>query len=314
MFCFLLSKVRSDVQMNYNADTGEFQVSGSGEFTADQIIELFPDGKNYTSLKITGELTSIPLNAFNESYDLVSVTITAPIENIDNYSFYYCAALTTITMPDTVKTLGESTFERCSHLSSFIIPPLLKVIPKKCFYRCDALTEIDFRDVTTIGDSAFSGSGIKKLQMTEKIEIIEQRAFMLCRSLTDVTFSPLLTTLSENLFSFTPFTNLTIPENVKRIEALCFYNCLSLQYLEFLGEISFIGESFISRDNLLTTIKFNEFIEEIHPNAFIGAFDNEQATLIYCGQRIVNSTVLSERTALKVLVSVYYPDPLFCGH
>lgn len=84
-------------------------------------------------------------------------------ENIPLGLFQDCASLTSVTLPDEAKTIGLYAFAGTT-----------------------ALEGIDFKNVETISDYAFSGCGIKKLVFPEKLRKVGGRAFSKNEALTEL--------------------------------------------------------------------------------------------------------------------------------
>ena len=103
-------------------------------------------------------------------------------------------------------------------------------IGNEAFYYCDSLTSITIPDsVTTIGESAFSGSSLTSVNIPDSVTTIGNSAFYGCTSLTSVTIPDSVTTIGNCAFyECTSLTSITIPDSVTTIGDYAFFGCTSL--------------------------------------------------------------------------------------
>ena len=118
--------------------------------------------------------------------------------------------------------------------------------------------------LTTIGNSAFRGTGNTSFTIPSGITTIGNSAFQETRSLTSITFPSGLTTIGNSAFQETEsLTSITIPVSVSSIGEYAFSGCISLQSLTF-DDTLLIG----------TDGKYDPELE-IGRNAFSHAGDND---------------------------------------
>ncbi|MFZ4112981.1 MAG: leucine-rich repeat domain-containing protein [Ilumatobacteraceae bacterium] len=90
--------------------------------------------------------------------------------------------------------------------------------------------------VTSIGDDAFSSSGITSITIPSTATSIRENAFKWAFSLTSITIPSSVTSIGLSAFaSATSLTNITIPSSVTSIGAGAFYGASSLASVYFLG-------------------------------------------------------------------------------
>ena len=123
-----------------------------------------------TSIVIPDSITSISETTFMNCKNLVSVTIPNSVKEINYSAFYYCSALTSIKLPDSLTTIENDLFRGCTSLASVEIPNSVKSIGKSAFSGCKELTDVFVKatEPPTIGTSAFSNSGVKKIYVPKK--------------------------------------------------------------------------------------------------------------------------------------------------
>lgn len=115
-------------------------------------------GSGIENVSFEAPEVSIGTNAFNKCASLQSVTANK-VSSIGEYAFQECSSLQSVKTKE-ITTVGESAFEDCAALKSFTYEGELSVIPESMFYGC-AIEVFDFRNVKTIGEFAFTNSGLR---------------------------------------------------------------------------------------------------------------------------------------------------------
>ena len=162
---------------------------------------------------------SVPAKCFMEWKDLKKITLNDTLESIGSEAFAFCDGLTEITIPANVRTIAVDAFKNCKSLKSLkvdknnkiydsrgncnaiintptnilyigcpgsYIPDTVTEIHSHAFEYCTALTEIRIpSSVTTIGNRAFTGSGLTKIVLPESVTDIDG-AFRECEELKDI--------------------------------------------------------------------------------------------------------------------------------
>jgi hypothetical protein len=98
--------------------------------------------------------------------------------------------LVSISIPDSVRIL--SGFKCCKNLREVFFLPTsgLKLIDVNAFRKCPSLLSIVLpsRRLRQFGESAFEGSGLKRIVIPRSVEVIGACAFLKCSKLTQVVF------------------------------------------------------------------------------------------------------------------------------
>jgi hypothetical protein len=90
--------------------------------------------------------------------------------------------------------------------------------------------------VTSIGSSAFNGTGLTSVTIPDSVTSIGDSAFRNCTSLTNVIIGNSVTNIGYGAFAgCTSLTRMTIPASVINIGSSAFYGCSSLTNFTFLG-------------------------------------------------------------------------------
>ena len=215
---------------------------------------------------------------------------------IEKGAFWKCEKLKEFVLPKTVKNLGEEVFAECKALGSFgfeegiemrdipcrcfaecpvhklCIPKRVKTLHSKCFEKMSELEELVFEpesELEKIDSDVFWGNqGLKKIEIPEKLRILDQRNFFGCASLKD---KGCFEVKNKNEMFKWDGTSLTepdrevlhcvrrdcksymIPDNIKIISDFAFYECQELGRVMLYSQSSNlkqIGKYAFSRTNI----------------------------------------------------------------
>ena len=175
---------------------------------------FYMNGKTLTAISIPSTVTAIGTDAFYNS-GLVSVTLPSVLASLGNQAFGECTALTAIDIPQSVSTIGESCFLSCSQLAS---------------------VTLHAGNLTVIGNSVFSNSGITSIAIPTGVTSIGESAFCDCSSLQTI----------------------TLPDGLTSIGGSAFYGCIALEALDIPSSVSQLGSSFIEGCTQLATVTLHE--------------------------------------------------------
>ena len=129
-------------------------------------------------------------------YGLGVITFDNDVTSIGNKAYYKCGNLQSISIPSSVTKIGNEAFEGCGSLLSANIPSDSKL--------------------TSIGESAFSSSGLLQINIPSGVTYIGAKAFQNCVKLQTVTFKSL------------PELSNTITAGVSQPIYVPFWNCGNL--------------------------------------------------------------------------------------
>ena len=195
-----------------------------------------------TTITIPESVTSIGFEAFKHCGGLTSITLPNSVTSIGFEAFKYCGSLTSITLPNSVTSIGESAFSSCTSLTSITLPNSVTSIGESAFSYCDRLTAITIAEGNAIYDSRGGCNAIIETNsntlitgcsttiIPEDVTSIGESAFSGCTSLTSITIPEGVTSIGESAFyGCTSLTSITIPEGVTSIGDYAFYKCNRLK-------------------------------------------------------------------------------------
>lgn len=198
--------------------------------------------KNLETVVIENGVTYISDQMFASCPKLCSVTLPESIISIGYAAFEFCYLLTEINIPANVKTIGKSAFYNCSSLDNVVIPSGVTEILEYTFYDCANLKKVTLSNkLKTIGESAFSRSGLETVNIPSSVTNIESGAF-LGTNLKKVVIPYGIKAISSYTFdSCKKLTDVVIPETIATIGSYAFYGCSSMTSIKIPSSVKEIG-------------------------------------------------------------------------
>jgi len=244
------------------------------------VIEPFAFAdSSLSSITIPSSTTLIMESAFENTKKLRSFAIDSDskLESIGDGAFRG-SKIVEIYIPATVTYIGDQAFANTTSLSvvSFGWGIQLPIISSGTFQDASALPFINVPpSVTSIGASAFSGSGLFSLSIPNSVLSIGDQAFSNITNLSDVSFNPSskLTSIGKGVLQDTTgLTSIDIPPSVISIGDSAFSGS-GLTSLSIPATVTTIGEQAFSNTADLTEVTFGDgsSLSSIGPNAFSGS-------------------------------------------
>lgn len=146
-----------------------------------KFVHGFYDCKNLESV-ILKVCKTIERESFINCPKLKSLGETSSVTEIGAGAFSGCSSLQSIDLSNCIIfgsgwTGYGGIFNGCASLKSVILPKTLTEIPEGLFSGCSALTSFDFSNITSIGSSAFAGTGLTNVVLPATITSIGNNAF-----------------------------------------------------------------------------------------------------------------------------------------
>lgn len=211
-----------------------------------------------------------------------SFTLTG-MENVTDLDLraFHRPGIKHIVLPSTVTTIThEYPFTETHYRENIFLESIdfsqnahITTLPEKCFNGCRALKTITWgTTLTTIGNEAFSYSGLETFTLPANITTVGTGAFKVCNSLQSADLSASgITTLSESMF--TDCDNLAtvqVPNTLIAIGNDCFHANTSLTSLSFLSntQLTTIGEGAFKWSGISSINGMPATLERIEADAF----------------------------------------------
>lgn len=150
-------------------------------------------------LEINGDPgMKLPEFCFDGLDNIENIVISGAVD-VPRYMFEECTGLKKVILKNGILSVGEYVFKGCSSLESVIFENVaLKKISVDMFKGCSALSSIALPDsVTEIERNAFFETGLRNIQLPEKLTLIGGGAFCNCKNLKQVQLPPQLKELGE---------------------------------------------------------------------------------------------------------------------
>ena len=197
------------------------------------------------TMNLPDGLIDIESEAFYRS-GIKSVEIPGSIKKV-NEIFQECRLLSSIVLLDGVEVIGQSAFRSLGELTYVSISNSVNTIENKAFFRCSKLELINLpQSLEYFGDSIFFESGIRTIQLPNKMTRVGVSTFEKCKSLYSV----------------------TLGNNIEVIDKLAFLHCENLQGITIPISLKHIGERAFSNCTKLSSIDLSQGLETIGDGAF----------------------------------------------
>ena len=212
---------------------------------------------------------NMPEQCFYDVPNIESVVISGAVD-VPRDMFGKCAGLKKVTLKNGVQSIGERAFEKCSSLESVIFEnTVLEKISDGAFSGCSALSSIVLPDsVTEIEKYAFFETGLRNIQLPEKLTLIGAYAFCNCKNLKQVQLPSQLKELGNGAFSSCEnLAQIQLPAQLNKLGTDAFRNCTSLDKIDIPAGLKQI-ESATFCNTGLTSVTLHEGLTKIEDWAF----------------------------------------------
>ena len=250
----------------------------------------------FTSLTVPSTVRTISDYGFDNCRGLTSVTIESGVTSLGGWSFRNCNQLTVFIIPSTVTTVGEYAFCWCSRLEEVAIPSSVTSLSNNIFYECGALRELNINcqnipsslcankenlttvvfgsNVKTIGESAFTYTGLTSVVIPKSVTTLGANSFRHCVDLTSFTFEngSKLSWMGGGVFrDSSGLPSITLPSTLTTIDdSFAFQNCTSLTTVSFEAgcRLTSIPSNTFNGCSALTSITIPATVAEMGHDAF----------------------------------------------
>ena len=212
---------------------------------------------------------NMPEQCFYDVPNIESVVISGAVD-VPRDMFGKCTELKKVTLKNGVRSIGEDAFRDCSSLESVIFEnTVLEKISDGAFWGCSALSSIALPDsVTEIERNAFFETGLRNIQLPEKLTLIGGGAFCNCKNLKQLQLPPQLKELGEGaFFNCENLAQIQLPSQLNKLGGDAFRDCTSLDKIDIPAGLKQI-ESATFCNTGLTSVTLHEGLTKIEDWAF----------------------------------------------
>lgn len=212
---------------------------------------------------------NMPEQCFYDVPNIESVVISGAVD-VPRDMFGKCTGLKKVTLKNGVMSIGEDAFRDCSSLEGVIFEnTVLEKISDGAFWGCSALSSIALPDsVTEIERNAFFETGLRNIQLPEKLTLIGGGAFCNCKNLKQVQLPPQLKELGEGaFFNCENLAQIQLPSQLNKLGTDAFRDCTSLDKIDIPAGLKQI-ESATFCNTGLTSVTLHEGLTKIEDWAF----------------------------------------------
>ncbi len=258
--CSSLTSVRLSEGITY---LGKSAFNGCSSLTSVDIPEnvnfidesAFSGCSSLTSIALPYLLKAGASSMFNNCTSLESIDLGG-VKTFKSSMFSGCTALESFVFPEG-SVAANSMFKGCTKLSSVTLSDDMTSIPESMFSGCTALKSIDLKNVTSIGASAFSGTGITELTVPSTITSNGiDRSFQNMASLTKIVLEPSYLVIPYQAFSgCTKLGAIEICGTVNLNVPNAFNNCTKLDTFIIHSEMPFDNVGAFSGTPLKSLVK-----------------------------------------------------------
>ncbi|MFI3328861.1 MAG: leucine-rich repeat domain-containing protein [bacterium] len=161
--------------------------------------------------------------------NIKEIVLPEEVTEVKEFSFKKCKNLTKITLHKNLIRFDGFNFSKSKKIKSIEIPNCVTEIPCDAFKDCDRLAEINFNNVTSIGNDAFKNCiGLIEVVVPEPINYIDVGAFSQCTNLKIIKFPSSLKKIGPAIFESTGHISVYVPEEVEEMYNT-FFRCYSFK-------------------------------------------------------------------------------------
>lgn len=153
---------------------------------------------------------AIAANSFVGVTSITDLIIGDSVVSIGNNAFSGCTSIKNATVGSSVETIGNGAFFGCASLETLTLPFIDEL---KYIYDANALKTVILTSATTVGGSAFKGSGVENIILNEGITNIGSQAFADCTQIKEIIIPASVTKIYSMAFSgCSALTSITVSE------------------------------------------------------------------------------------------------------
>ncbi len=240
-------------------------------------------GKTANEFNIPEYVTTIGINAFSASVNLLSINIPESVTEIQQWAFYTCTSLTNVNIPAKVTKINSYVFCGCSSLQELTIP----------------------EGITEIGNASFRACKLKNIVIPDSVKIIDEYAFADCIYATTLVLGNGVESINKYAFNkCSRINDITIPDCVKNIGEYAFADCSGARSITIGNGVTCIGSLAFLYCRGVETLTIGQNVETIGGGSF--QVCSSLKTITFLGNPKTFENIIFYNC--PSLESVYIPD------
>ncbi len=206
----------------------------------------FYECQNLKAVHLPQSLKTISNDAFNRCYRLEEATLPDALETMGNYAFSNCDSLTTFTFPETITIVPEYALAYSDKLQTINLASGVRRISSYAFDGCFNLKSFDFDQYTKLNQIygySFRGTGLKEVDLPDRIDTLYVSAFRNCKSLKRAKMPTGVDYVASDLFNgCDSLEQVVMHDGINRINSNAFNGCKSLPTIALNDGITLISD------------------------------------------------------------------------
>ena len=213
-----------------------------------------------------------------------------------------------ITFREDVTRIGDHAFYECRKLTNITIPESVKLIGDSAFSGC-GLRGINMpNNISSIGSSAFYNcSNLVDISIPNSVSSIGFAAFYNCHKLTTINIPYGITNIEGNAFSgCNNLTDVKIPDSVTNIGSWSFYECWGITSITIPDGVVAIGDGAFQYCENLASVTIGKSVNLLGTGVF---YNCESLAAVYCKATTppnAQSSIVSSNVAPGI--KIYVPN------
>lgn len=258
----------------------------------------------YVKKEKTVPVTVIDSRVFQDRKKITSITANGIIR-VGEHAFSGCTSLRRVKLGDKLVEIMTNAFFGCTALEYINLPAGLTTIGGSCFKGCESLFSASTlkipSSVTSVGEKAFHGSGVKEVDWASQVAV-PQYAFYDCKNLASINLHRTCGIGYSAFHDCTSLESIAIPQSCTTIENFAFYECSALTSVTLHKFLNIIGRCAFSNTGI-TNLKIPEGCENliIGESAFASCSELKNIAFLDSKKIVIQSYAFSEIVKLEYL-------------
>ena len=234
-------------------------------YLTDSLLLILPDSGAVMIPATFMILDSVSVQLGNDTLPAIDTLLQGTLilpEYLYRDSLTYC-----------VRAIGSNAFRCCGGIEKIDIPPTVTDVGEYAFYQDTTLNQIywdaDESQLTRIGPSAFSETGLQEVTLPKRLQEIGDSAFAGCGAMTLLNFGDSLQYIGRRAFeNCSSLQSIHMRGKLHELSAGAFSGCSSMTDLSLPDSLIHVGDSAFAGCAQLFHLSLNDSLQSIGRDAF----------------------------------------------